>query len=342
MIQRDHVPSSGFKGLIENWQNDLIAAISVGFVALPLSLGIALASGMEPIAGIISAVIGGVVTTFFRGSHIGINGPGAGIIAVILGGLALLEWNVNYVLAAIVISGALQVILGVLKMGRFARMFPSSVLNGILAAIGVIIIVKQLHYALGTKSEAENIIDTFKDAIYMLPDANPFVAIISIIGILVLVYSKRIPSRFFHLLPSPMWVLIVSLPFAFVFGFGTEHEIAIFGKSYHIGPQYLINIPANPLKGLMHPDFTRIGTAPFWMTVIAITLVASIETLASARAIDKLDPYKRVTDLNKDLIGLEAGTGTAFCRMIGPWSHSSSTKWTVHPETLTPYSSACC
>ena len=308
MIQRDHVPSSGLKGLIENWQNDLIAAISVGFVALPLSLGIALASGMEPFAGILSAIIGGVVTTFFRGSHIGINGPGAGIIAVILGGLALLDWNVNYVLAAIVVSGALQVVLGFFKMGRFARMFPSSVLNGILAAIGVIIIVKQLHYGLGTKSEADNIIDTFKDAVYMLPDANPFVAIITVIGILILVYSKRIPSRFYHLLPAPMWVLIVSLPFAFIFGFGTEHEISLFGKLYAVGPQYLINIPSNPLKGLMHPDFSMIGTGSFWMTVIAITLVASIETLASARAIDKLDPYKRVTNLNKDLMGVGIST----------------------------------
>ena len=308
MIHRDHIPSSGFKGLLENWQNDLIAAISVGFVALPLSLGIALASGMEPFAGILSGIIGGIVTTFFRGSHIGINGPGAGIIAVILGGLALLEWNANYVLAAIVVSGAIQVLLGIFKIGRFARMFPSSVLNGILAAIGVIIIVKQLHYALGTKSESDNIIDTLKDAIYMLPDANPFVALISLAGILILVYSKKITSRFYHLLPSPMWVLIVSLPFVFLFGFGTEHTINLFGQAYVVGPQYLINIPANPIKGLMHPDFSMIGTPSFWMAVTGITLVASIETLASARAIDKLDPYKRVTNLDKDLIGVGLST----------------------------------
>lgn len=308
MIDHNHIPSTGFKGLRENWQNDLIAAISVSMVALPLSLGIALASGMEPFAGLISAIIGGVVTTFFRGSHIGINGPGAGIIAVILGGLALLEWNINYVLAAIVVSGAIQVVLGFFKMGRWARMFPSSVLNGILAAIGVIIIVKQLHYALGTSSDADNIIDTFKDVIYMLPDANPFVAIITLAGILILVYAKRIPIKLFHLLPSPMWVLILSLPFVFLFGFHNEHNINLFGMEYEVGPQYLINIPSNPLKGLMHPDFSKIGTAPFWMAVVGITLVASIETLASARAIDKLDPYQRVTDLNKDLMGVGFST----------------------------------
>lgn len=308
MIDHNQLPSSGFKGLRENWQNDLIAAISVSMVALPLSLGIALASGMEPIAGILSAVIGGIVTTFFRGSHIGINGPGAGIIAVILGGLALLEWNINYVLAAIVVSGAIQVLLGLLKMGRWARMFPSSVLNGILAAIGVIIIIKQLHYALGTSSDADNIIDTLKDVIYMLPDANPFVAIITVAGILILIYAKRIPFYLFHLLPAPMWVLILSLPFVFLFGFHNEHNIMLFGFEFEVGPQYLINIPSNPIEGIMHPDFSMIGTTSFWMAVVGITLVASIETLASARAIDKLDPYQRVTNLNKDLMGVGLST----------------------------------
>lgn len=308
MIDHDFIPSSGLKGLRENWQNDLIAAISVGLVALPLSLGIALASGMEPFAGILSAVIGGVVTTFFRGSHIGINGPGAGIIAVILGGLALLEGNINYVLAAIVVSGAIQIILGIFKMGRWARMFPSSVLNGILAAIGVIIIVKQLHYALGTSSDADNIIDTLKDVFYLLPEANPFVAVITLVGLIILVYSKKIPFRFFHLLPAPMWVLIISLPFVFVFGFSNEQSIMLFGKEFGVGPQYLIRIPANPIKGIMHPDFSMIGTASFWMAVVGITLVASVETLASARAIDKLDPYRRVTNLNKDLIGVGLST----------------------------------
>ena len=98
----DHTPQSGLKGLSENWRNDLIAALSVALVALPLALGIAVASGVEPMAGIWSAVIGGVVTTFFRGGHLAINGPAAGLIAVILGGLSVLDGNINYVLAAII------------------------------------------------------------------------------------------------------------------------------------------------------------------------------------------------------------------------------------------------
>ena len=308
MNDRIQIPSTGLKGLRENWRNDLIASVSVALVALPLALGIAVASGVQPIAGVLSAIIGGVVTTFFRGSNMAINGPAAGLIAVILGGLAVLDGNINYVLAAIVISGALQILMGLLKMGNYAKMFPSSVLHGILAAIGVIIFAKQIHFALGTTSTSESIIGTLVDAVYMLPELNPFVAIIALVGILILAYHKKIPNRFFQVIPAPMWVLVLSLPFVFLFDFFSIHILELFGKQYEIGPQFLIEIPSNPLEGIMYPDFAMIGTGKFWVTVMSITLVASVETLASARAVDKLDPYQRVTDLNKDLVGVGLST----------------------------------
>jgi len=309
------IPSTGFKGLTENWRNDLIAAISVALVAMPLALGIAVASGVQPIAGIISAIIGGVITTFFRGSHVAINGPAAGLIAVILGGLAALDGNINYVLAAITISGAIQILLGLLKWGRYAKMFPSSVLHGILAAIGVIIVSKQIHFVLGTKSTSTTIIGTLKDAILMLPEANPFILMISITGILLLLFYKKIPFKLFHLIPAPMWVLLLSLPFVFFFDFFTYHTESFFNRDYHVGPEFLVNLPDNPLEGIMHPDFGMIGTWNFWLTVISITLIASVETLASSRAVDKLDPYKRVTDLDKDLTAV--GLSTMVSGLLG-------------------------
>jgi len=309
------IPSTGFKGLAENWRNDLIAAISVALVAMPLALGIAVASGVQPIAGIISAIIGGVITTFFRGSHVAINGPAAGLIAVILGGLAALDGNINYVLAAITISGAIQILLGLLKWGRYAKMFPSSVLHGILAAIGVIIVSKQIHFVLGTESTSTTIIGTLKDAILMLPEANPFILMISITGILLLLFFKKIPFTLFHLIPAPMWVLLLSLPFVFFFDFFTYHTESFFNGDYHVGPEFLVNLPDNPLEGIMHPDFGVIGTWNFWLTVISITLIASVETLASSRAVDKLDPYKRVTDLDKDLTAV--GLSTMVSGLLG-------------------------
>jgi MFS superfamily sulfate permease-like transporter len=277
-------------------------------VALPLALGIAVASGVTPMAGLISAIIAGVVTTFFRGGHLTINGPAAGLIAAILGGLAVLEGNINYVLAAIVISGAIQAALGLLKMGRFAKLLPSSVLHGILAAIGVIIFAKQIHYALGTTSDATTIIGTLKDAIYKLPEANPLVVLIAFIGILVLVFYKNINAKFIRLIPPPMWVLILSLPIVFGFNFFEAHSISFFGNTYGVGPDLLIDIPENPLDSIMHPDFGMIGTVAFWVTVMSITMIGSVITLASARAVDKLDPYKRTSNLNKDLIGVGLST----------------------------------
>ena len=143
------LPKTGLKGLAQNWQSDLIAAVSVALVALPLALGIAIASGVPPMAGILSAVIGGIVTTFFRGSHVAINGPAAGLITVILGSILALDdgsgQSLNYVLAAIVVSGGIQVALGILKLGRLADVFHPTVIRGILAAIGIIIITKQIH-----------------------------------------------------------------------------------------------------------------------------------------------------------------------------------------------------
>ncbi len=308
MDTNNATPASGIKGLKENWRNDLSAALSVSLVALPLALGIAVASKVSPMAGVLSAIIGGVVTTFFRGGHLAINGPAAGLIAVILGGLVALEGNINYVLAAIVVSGGIQTIMGFLKMGRFAKLLPSSVLHGILAAIGVIIFAKQAHYALGTTSDATSTMGTLLDIFYKLPDANPFVFLVALIGILVLVFYRKINYKFIRIIPAPMWVLLLALPIVFGFDFFNEHSISFFGKAYTIGPELLIDIPANPLDSIMHPDFGMIGTTAFWLTVLSITMIASVETLASARAVDKLDPYKRTTNLNKDLVGVGLST----------------------------------
>jgi len=217
------IPKSGFKGLIENWQSDVIAAVSVALVAMPLGLGIAIASGVPPMSGIIAAVIGGIVATFFRGSHLAINGPTAGLIAVILSSIVVLDdgsGNVlNYLMAAIIFSGALQVALGLFKLGKFAHIFHSTVIHGILAAIGVIIIAKQTHIAMGTVSNSDEIVGTLIDAFKQIPNINPFVGIISLVGLLLLSFQSKISYKLFHLIPAPVWLLIVSIPFVFLFDF---------------------------------------------------------------------------------------------------------------------------
>ena len=313
------VPKKGLQGLIENWQSDLIAAVSVALIALPLSLGIALAAGAPAMSGIFSAVVGGLVTTLYRGGHISVNGPAKGVIGVILLGIALMDDGsgqaFNYVLAAVVVSGALQILLGVLKLGRLADIFHTSVIHGILAAIGIIIFAKQIHVAMGTHSNSPSIVQNLIDALVLLPQANPFVLVIAISGLLLLLFHSKTSSRFFHLLPAPMWVIALSIPFVYAFNFFENQTLSFLGMAYEIGPDLLLDIPDTIKDSIMHPNFSKIDTLEFWTTVFSMLIITSIESLAIAKAVDKIDPYKRKTDLNKDLTGI--GLSTVVAGMIG-------------------------
>ncbi|RCT54174.1 SulP family inorganic anion transporter [Winogradskyella sp. KYW1333] len=315
----ENTPKTGFKGLLENWQSDLIAAVSVALIALPLSLGIALAAGAPAMSGIFSAVIGGVVTTLYRGGHISVNGPAKGVIGVILLGIVLMDDGkgqaFNYVLAAVVVSGAIQMLLGILKLGRLADIFHSSVIHGILAAIGIIIFAKQIHVAMGTHSDSPSIIQNLIDAVLLLPQANPFVLIIALSGLLLLLFHSKISYRFFHLLPAPMWVIALSIPLVYVFNFFDQQTLSFLGRSYEVGPYLLLDIPDTIVDSIMHPNFGKINTIEFWTTVFSILIITSIESLAIAKAVDKIDPYRRKTDLNKDLTGI--GFSTMIAGLIG-------------------------
>ena len=313
------LPKSGLKGLLHNFRSDFLAAISVSLVALPLGLGVAAASGAPPIAGLISAIIGGVVATPFRGSHLAINGPAAGLIAVILSAIYSLDdgsgQTLNYVLAAICVAGLVQVLLGILRLGKIAEIIPSSVIQGIMVAIGIIIFSTQIHIAMGTDPEGRGTIVLLKEIFTQLPNIHPIIMSISIIGVIILVIVPKIQSRLLHFFPASLWVLVVAVIAAYAFNFFETHTIDFAGHSYAVGPSQLITIPDNILEAIMFPNFDRIGDFKFWIAVLSITLIASIQTLAMAKAVDKLDPYKRKSNLNKDLIGV--GLATAVSGAIG-------------------------
>ena len=315
----ENKPKKGLQGLIENWQGDLVAALSVALIALPLSLGIALAAGAPAMAGMFSAIVGGVVTTFYRGGHISVNGPAKGVIGVILLGIALMGDGsgqaFNYVLAAVVVSGAIQALLGVLKLGRLADIFHSTVIHGILAAIGIIIFAKQIHVAMGTHSDDSSIVQNLVDAFILLPQANPFVLVISLAGLLLLLFHSKTSNKVFGLLPGPIWVIALSIPFVYLFNFFEVQNLSLFGNAYEVGPHLLLDIPDSIMDSIMHPNFSKINTIEFWTTVFSLLIITSIESLAIAKAVDKIDPYKRKTDLNKDLTGI--GLSTMVAGFIG-------------------------
>ncbi len=318
---RENIPLTGWKGLKKHWKNDVVAAVSVALVALPLSLAIAKGMGVPPISGLITAVIGGLITTFVRSAYLTINGPAAGLIAVVAASAVALSPTGEaidgfpYVLAAIVVAGALQVVVGLLKFGRIADIFPTSVIQGVLASIGIIIFAKQMHVAMGTTSDGENTVEIIGDIFQKLPEINPYIAIISGLGIILLFFHSRISYKVFHFIPAPIWVLAIGVPIVFLYSYLEANEIAVFGEVFHAPKDYLIDVPDNWMNGFNFPDFSKISTGSFWMAVISINLISSVITLAATKAVDKLDPYKRKTNLNKDLTAV--GMSSMFAGFVG-------------------------
>ena len=308
---REEIPKTGWQGLTSHWKNDIIAAVSVSLVALPLSLAIDVAIGIPPIAGLITAFVGGVVTTFFRSSKLAINGPAAGLIGVVLAAILSFQDEstsaiqaYQYVLAAIIVAGGLQVLIGLLKWGRIADIFPTTVIHGILASIGIIIFAKQMHVAMGTTSTAENTVGILKDIIYKLPEINPYIAIISGIGLVLLIFHARISYKVFHFIPAPVWVLAVSVPIVLLYGHLDSEGTMIFGSAFTQPENYLIDVESNWMDNLPFPDFSKVHTFSFWAAVVSINLLSTVITLAGAKAVDALDPYKRTTNMNRDLVGV--------------------------------------
>ncbi|MEK6478005.1 solute carrier family 23 protein [Catalinimonas sp. 4WD22] len=305
-INLDKEPSNGWKGLVHFWKNDLVAAISVALVALPLGLGIAVAAGAPPMSGLISVVVGGVVATFLRGSYVAVNGPANLLVVVALAASENMSVNgesgFQYAMAAFVVSGFIQLILGFFRLGKLANLVPAAAIHGMLAAIGFLIIGTQIHYVLGVEAD---VLASLKQVPSALLRINPFILIISIASLLVLVYYSRISYRFIRLLPATMWVLFIAVPLFFLFD--TLAASQFLGR-WQMGEDYLVQLPQSITEDLILPDFSRMDEPIFWLTVFLVTVVLSVESLAISKAVDKLDPYKRITNLDKDLLGIGAAT----------------------------------
>ncbi|MGB0523037.1 MAG: SulP family inorganic anion transporter [Flammeovirgaceae bacterium] len=311
----NHIPSAGLKGLIRHWRPDFMAAFTVALVALPLGLGIALASKVSPMAGLIAAITGGIVSTFYRGGHLAVTGPAAGLIVVVISTVEAFDGQYQHVLGVFVVAGLLQALFGLIKLGKFGDLFPSAVINGMLAAIGIIIISKQAHIVLG--QELSVVPHSAFDALLAIPHSiiamNPVIALIGLMSLMVLGFHSSIKFRLIHFIPAPVWVLIFAIPLVFLFRLHQDHVIEIFEYPFQLGKHLLIQIPDNPLESIVFPSFDKISEVKFWALAITIALISSIETLLISKAVDKLDPYRRKTHLNKDLIGVGLASACSGC-----------------------------
>ena len=322
------LPKTGLAGLKENWHSDLLSGFLVFLIALPLCLGIAMASGFPPMAGIISAIIGGVLVSRISGSFVTINGPAAGLIVVVLGAVQELGAGdamagYRYALAAIVFASALQILMGFFKMGRLSSFFPASVVHGMLAAIGIIIMAKQINVVLGTSPEkGSSLFSTIAQIPHSIVNLNPDIAIIGISGLIILIIWSMIKTPALKMIPAPLIVVLVGMGFARYFDLEHQHMYLFLPDAHFlphheatVGPKFLVAISDNFMSSFYFPDFSKSLTLEFWEAVVSICLVGSLESLLSAMAVDKLDPYKRHSDLDRDITAV--GTGNLISGLIG-------------------------
>ncbi|MGZ8191527.1 MAG: SulP family inorganic anion transporter [Methylococcaceae bacterium] len=307
-INLSALPKTGLDGLKENWCSDLQAGFLVFLIALPLCLGISVASGFPPSAGIITAIIGGVLVSRISGSYLTINGPAAGLIVVVLAAVqALGEGDApagyRYTLAAIVVASMLQILMGFFRLGRLSSFFPASVVHGMLAAIGLIIIATQTHVMLGVTPEPGGLFSIIAQIPHSLLNMNTQTVLISFLGLEILMLWPLLNNR----IPAPVIVVLVGMLFAWHFDLAQQTTVT--------GAKLLVAIPDNFLSSFYFPDFSKITTLAFWEAVLSISLVGSLESLLSTTAVDKLDPYKRSSDLDRDLTAV--GIGNFVAGLIG-------------------------
>jgi MFS superfamily sulfate permease-like transporter len=301
--------------LPKNLKKDIPASIVVFLVALPLCLGIALASGAPLFSGILSGIIGGIVVASFSGSQLSVSGPAAGLTVIVLNAITDLG-SFNIFLLAVMIAGLLQIILGILKAGTIGNYFPNSVIVGMLAAIGIILILKQLPHAVGydadfegdqsfSQIDNENTLSAFSSAFSRFTIGAIIISLASLLILIVWPKFKKL-----SIVPAPLLVVILGIVLAGLFE----------GTAFALNAKQLVQIPVvesfTDFKGLFaSPDFSAITNPKLWTVAITIAIVASLETLLSLEAVDKIDPIKRVSPTNRELIA--QGIGNTIAGLIG-------------------------
>jgi MFS superfamily sulfate permease-like transporter len=307
--------------MFKNLKNDLPASIVVFFVALPLCLGIALASGAPLFSGLIAGIIGGIVVGGLSGSQIGVSGPAAGLAAIVLTAIGTLGGYQNF-LVAVVLGGVLQFFFGILRAGVIAYYFPSSVIKGMLTGIGIIIILKQIPHFFGYDADPEGDFaffqvdgeNTFSEIINTVNFISPGATIIAIISLAILILWSQVltkKSKIFELVQGPLVAVVLGIIY-FTVTQGNE--------TWGISQEHLVSVPVPDsfesfLGFFSFPNFSVITSTEVWITAFTIALVASLETLLCVEATDKLDPLKRTTPTNRELMA--QGVGNTLSGLVG-------------------------
>ena len=316
------------KKVLSAWKEDFPASLVVFFVALPLCLGIGLASttveGITPlpISGLIAGIIGGVVVGLLSNSRLGVSGPAAGLITVVISSISALG-SFNAFLLALVLAGIFQLVFALLRAGIVASYLPTGVIKGMLAAIGITLILKEIPHLIGYDKDyvgdeaffQQDGHNTVSEILYAIKALDPGIAIIGLVSLgLIVLFERPIlkKSIVFKYIPSMLWVIII----------GTLINVVLTatGHDLHIAKEHLVQIPRltswEAIQLQMHfPDFSFIANPKVYVVALTIATIASLETLLSVEAIDRLDPEKAITNANRELIA--QGIGNSIAGLLG-------------------------
>lgn len=311
------------KNMFNEIKNDLPASIVVFFVAVPLCLGIALASGAPLFAGIIAGIVGGIVVGISSGSPLGVSGPAAGLAVIVLTSIATLGGSWTAFLTAVVLAGVIQLILGFAKAGFVAYFFPSSVIKGMLTGIGLLIILKQIPHALGwdkdtigddafLQADGQN---TFTEIYRAVEFVTPGAVLIGGISLVLLIFWDKVlvkKHKIFQLIQGPIVVVLLGIIFNLLFQNGI--------LNYSLAADQVVRLPVPHSVSQFFgqftlPDFSQLTNPEVYKIAVLIAIVGSLETLLSVEATDKLDPDKRITPTNRELKA--QGLGNIISGLIG-------------------------
>ena len=319
------IPRGQVSDFPKNWRADMLSGFLVFLIALPLCLGISLACGYPAISGIFTAIIGGILATFFSNSELTIKGPAAGLIVIAIG--CVMEFGFTggedpaadfqayrLALGVGVAAGMVQILFGVFRAGILGEFFPTSAVHGLLTAIGVIIMAKQFPVVLGLSSEGKPL-ELLANIPHFIMNMNPLVGLIGLIGLIVMFSFPLIKNPRLKLIPAPMIVLVVTVPLGMYLNFGQEQTYSFSGQDYPLGKNFLVAVPENMFRALTFPDFSGLGTSIGIKYVVMFALIGSIESLLSAKAIDKIDPWKRKTNHDQDMLAV--GVGNTLAAFVG-------------------------
>lgn len=323
-LKPDEVPRGTLAGLKQYWKSDLLSGFLVFLIALPLCLGISLASGFPASAGIITAIVGGLMCGFISNSELTIKGPAAGLIVIVLGCVVEFGFTAGadpaadlqaykMALGVGVVAGLIQIVIGLLRAGILSEFFPSAAVHGLLAAIGVIILLKQFPVMLGLSS-AGTPFDLVTNMPSFVADMNPVIGAIGLGSLMILFLHRFLPRRL-KSIPAPLLVLIVAVPVGMLLGVHEEGTYTFSSNAHELGPAFLVDVPLNLLDAIVFPDFSGIATSTGIKYIILFSIIGSLESLLSAKAIDEIDPFRRRTNHDRDLTAV--GIGNTLAAFVG-------------------------